>query len=102
MSTTEIGPETVAHYARLANLAFDDVETARLAKELAAILAYADTIGQLELSDVAPTFNVSDRNQPLRPDQVEGGLEQDHALANAPESEFGHFLVPKMIQVKRK
>lgn len=50
MAETELGPEAVAHIARIARLALDDAERARLATEANGILRHFEAV----LSAVGP------------------------------------------------
>lgn len=97
---TEITHETVTHYAKLANLHFDEAETALLAEQLGTILTHVEKIAELDLSDVPATSNVLARQPLFREDEVRPSLGSEKALANAPDTESHHFLVPKVINVK--
>ncbi|MEF9919353.1 MAG: Asp-tRNA(Asn)/Glu-tRNA(Gln) amidotransferase subunit GatC, partial [Eubacterium sp.] len=47
--------EEVAYVANLARIEFKDEEVSRLADELGAVLDYAETLNQLDTSNVKPT-----------------------------------------------
>ena len=96
----EITNETVKHYAKLANLEFSEEETGVMANQLGAILDYVHKIAELELGDVEATERVFNTVLPMREDKVLPSLGQQAALSNAPDQESGHFLVPKVINVK--
>ena len=77
----EISREQVAHLARLSRLALDDDELDGLAAQLGVILGAVAQISQVtDAADVpAPS------------------LDADAALAAAPASEGGRFLVPRIL-----
>ena len=95
-----ISRETVQHYAKLASLAFSEEETELLAGQLATILEHVRKISELDLSDVLPTSQVLDEGSRQREDAAAECLPVEAALANAPDRESGHFLVPKVISLK--
>ena len=95
-----ITEETVAHYAKLASLEFEPAEATAMAKDLGTILDYVQKISELDLADVTATSQVLGNLLPARPDEAAPSLGQVAALANAPDQESGHFLVPKVINKK--
>lgn len=65
-----------------------------MARELSAVLEHIAIIGELELSDVAPTSHVVEVTGALRPDEPRASLAREAALAQAPATSEGGFLVP--------
>ncbi len=96
----EITRDTVEHYAKLANLSFSEEEIAGMTQDFGTILDYVAKIGELDLGDVEATTHVFANQPMMRNDEVGESLGTDKALANAPDKESGHFLVPKVIKVK--
>ena len=66
----------------------------RMAGELSSILGHIDAISQLDIADVPPTSHVVEVENPLRPDEPGPCLPRDVALAQAPATQDGGFLVP--------
>lgn len=93
-----IDRDTVRQYAALANLTFSDEEADLLAGHLTEILGHVAKLNELDLGNTIPTQNVHQHTTPIRDDQVRDSLGQAIALANAPDQESGHFLVPKVIK----
>ena len=89
--------DEVRHIARLARLRLSPEEERRYAEQLSAILDYADRLKRVDTSDVAPTAGVQDLEAPLRPDTPRPGLPRERALANAPATADGMFLVPPVL-----
>jgi aspartyl-tRNA(Asn)/glutamyl-tRNA(Gln) amidotransferase subunit C len=92
--------DTVYHYAKLANLHFEDAEAELLAGQLEKILGYVDKLGELDLEGVPATRHVLHAPPELREDEHRESLGPELALKNAPDTESNHFLVPKVIAVK--
>jgi aspartyl-tRNA(Asn)/glutamyl-tRNA(Gln) amidotransferase subunit C len=89
-----IDREQVLHVARLARLELTDDEVGRMSAELSAVLGHIEKIGELDLDGVAPTSHVVEVSNALRPDVVEPSLPHEFALASAPATADGGFLVP--------
>ena len=89
--------EQVRHIARLARLRLTAEEERRYAEQLSAILDYAERLKRVDTADVPPTAGVQDLRAPLRPDLPRPPLPRERALANAPVSADGMFLVPPIL-----
>ena len=83
--------------ARLTRIALTPQEASRYAGELGRVLAFMDTLDELDLSDVEPTRHVVPIDTPLRDDVVGETLPQAAALANAPAEDGEAFIVPKVV-----
>jgi aspartyl-tRNA(Asn)/glutamyl-tRNA(Gln) amidotransferase subunit C len=86
--------EQVQHVARLARLALDDEEIARLREELSAILDAVSKVSELELDDVPPTSHPLDLVNVTRADEPRPSLPLDDVFANVPEREGDGFRTP--------
>ena len=89
-----IDREQVLHVARLARLRLSDDEVAKMAAELSNILEHIERISELDLDGVPPTSHVGDVANALRADEPRSCLPRDVALAEAPATQDGGFLVP--------
>jgi aspartyl-tRNA(Asn)/glutamyl-tRNA(Gln) amidotransferase subunit C len=89
-----IDRDEVLHVARLARLALREDEIEPMARELSAVLDHIAMIGELDLSDVAPTSHVIEVTGRLRPDEPRPSWPRDVVLAQAPDTDDEGFLVP--------
>lgn len=89
-----IDREQVLHVARLARLRLSDQEVETMAAELSNILEHIERIGELDLDGVPPTSHVVEVANALRADVPRPSLPRDVALAEAPATQDGGFLVP--------
>ncbi|MCL4558607.1 MAG: Asp-tRNA(Asn)/Glu-tRNA(Gln) amidotransferase subunit GatC [Deltaproteobacteria bacterium] len=93
----------VQRVAALARLEFTEDELKVFNAQFHAILEYISQIDELELDDVEPMSSPLPGPQRLRPDGLGDGrdargLTKDAAVANAPESKKGFFVVPRVIE----
>ena len=99
---TELTRAQVEAIAELAHLELDHSEVEMFARQLGAILAYADQVQQVDTSGVPPTAYGVGPHSADRPDRVVPSLAIEDVLANAPDSERlrsggGFFKVPRVI-----
>jgi aspartyl-tRNA(Asn)/glutamyl-tRNA(Gln) amidotransferase subunit C len=97
MSSSRITLADVRHVAKLAALALNEAEELRMQAELDAILGHMDTLNELDVSGVAPTFHAGVMQTALRKDQLAPCLPRAEALRAAPATEAGGFAVPKVL-----
>jgi aspartyl-tRNA(Asn)/glutamyl-tRNA(Gln) amidotransferase subunit C len=93
----EIGQEEVARIAELARLRLDEDESARMGRELGAILAYVRQLEAVDVSGVPPTAHGELEGMALRADEPRASLERERVLAAAPEADGGAFAVPAFV-----
>ncbi|MEO8592672.1 MAG: Asp-tRNA(Asn)/Glu-tRNA(Gln) amidotransferase subunit GatC [Candidatus Solibacter sp.] len=97
----KITEKEVRYVAGLANLTLSDAEIARLQADLDGILEHMDHLNEVDTNDVEPISQVlfeAGETATLRPDCPAPSLDNQTALANAPQSGAGYFKVPKVIE----
>ncbi|HKO30043.1 MAG TPA: Asp-tRNA(Asn)/Glu-tRNA(Gln) amidotransferase subunit GatC [Nitrospiraceae bacterium] len=94
----EITKQEVEKVANLARLQLTDIEKASFAKQLSQIITHVDTLKQYDTTGVEPTATVPGQVNVFRPDMARSSLSVEQAVANAPESTDGFFVVPKIIE----
>ncbi len=93
-----IDDATVRHVALLARLDLSEEDVARYARELSAVLDYADQLGRLGLERFDPLTEMNPRHPAPRPDRTAPGLSRAEALAGAPATDGEYFLVPPVVE----
>ena len=89
--TADVDDEEVRHVASLARVDLEEAEVERFADQFADILEYFEALEEVPDVDAdAELANV------MRPDEVREGLTQEEALRNAPETEDGYFVGPRV------
>ncbi|MBF0622447.1 MAG: Asp-tRNA(Asn)/Glu-tRNA(Gln) amidotransferase subunit GatC [Magnetococcales bacterium] len=93
-----IESEVVKHVATLARLNITSEELTTYTEQLSNILGIMDQLDQVPTDGVEPMSHAVDVQIPERDDVVTNTNNQSAMLANAPDSEEGHFRVPKIIE----
>lgn len=89
---------TVKRVARLSRLAVSDEDAQRMVGELNVILGFVEQLDEVDVSGVEPMTSVIAMDMKKRADVVTDGNKAADIVANAPASEEGFFLVPKVVE----
>ncbi|MGB4593854.1 MAG: Asp-tRNA(Asn)/Glu-tRNA(Gln) amidotransferase subunit GatC [Coriobacteriia bacterium] len=92
-----ISEADVRHVALLARLELSDEQITKLQGELNSILGNIDDLRRLDLSGVEPMTHAIPMVNSTRPDVVTPGLSREAALKNAPQTEDGAFVIPRIV-----
>ncbi|HFD11550.1 MAG TPA: Asp-tRNA(Asn)/Glu-tRNA(Gln) amidotransferase subunit GatC [Crenotrichaceae bacterium] len=90
--------EEVLKIAHLARLSVSEDETASYVKDLSNILELVEKMNAANVEDISPMSHPLNMSQRLRADEVTETDQKEQLMANAPSSENGLFLVPKVIE----
>lgn len=93
-----VDKKTVEKVARLARIHVPEERQEPMAKELNGILAWIEQLNEVNVEGVEPMTTPVAMELPLRPDVVSDGGIREQVLANAPRSEDGFFVVPKVVE----
>lgn len=88
-----LSPDDVTHVALLARLGLDSDERARLGAELDLILEHVSALQRVDISALPETAQVGGLVNVWREDVRGPSLQQQVALANAPDHDGEHFKV---------
>jgi aspartyl-tRNA(Asn)/glutamyl-tRNA(Gln) amidotransferase subunit C len=93
-----VDSKTVRRIARLARIALDDSEAAAMETELNALLSWVEQLSEVNVDGVPPMTSVVAQKLKMRADVVADGGRAADVLRNAPLSEEGFFVVPKVVE----
>lgn len=93
-----VDQNTVRHIARLARIAVREDELPALAGELNTILDWVEQLGEVDTQGVEPMTSAVEVTMKMRDDVVTSGNLQKEVTANAPASEDGFYVVPKVVE----
>ena len=93
-----IDAATVRKVARLARIQLDEARVDDLARELSGILTWIEQLNEVDTEGVAPMASTEAVPLPMRDDVVTEGGDQARVLSNAPKSDRGFFVVPKVVE----
>ena len=89
---------TVKRVARLARLELGDEDAEHMVGDLNAILGFVEQLDEVDVAGVEPMTSVMPMTMKKRRDEVTDGNRAEDIVANAPVSDEGFFLVPKVVE----
>ncbi len=93
----KITKEEVLYVAHLARLDLDAESIEKFAGQIDEILGYIEKLKQVDTENIKATSHAIFLTNAFREDEEQEHLDRDRVLANAPESEDGSFVVPKIV-----
>ena len=90
--------DTVKRVAKLARIAVSEDHAEKLVGDLNNILGFVEQLSEVDVDGVEPMTSVVETSMKKRADIVTDGDRAGDILANAPASEEGFFLVPKVVE----
>lgn len=88
----------VLHIADLAELELDEQETEAQRKHLQKMLDYFEVLDRFDVSSVPPTAHILSAVNVLRDDEVVESFPNEALLKNAPRSDGGAYVVPRVVE----
>jgi aspartyl-tRNA(Asn)/glutamyl-tRNA(Gln) amidotransferase subunit C len=98
MTKSHIDEATVRRIAHLARVKVSSQEAQSLKRELNGILAWVEELNAIPTDGVEPLTAVGGAKLHMRADVVTDGGKPADIVKNAPKTEDGFFLVPKVIE----
>lgn len=92
-----ISKEDVKHIANLSKLNFNEDEMEDFTVKFSKIIEYVEKLKEVDTENIEPTYQVNPNYQFMREDEVKESFSREEALLNAPDSEYGYFKLPKVI-----
>lgn len=89
--------DDILNLAKLSRLRFNENEIEGFQSDLNSIMDYIDVLNEVDTEDVEPLVHINNNDIDLREDKIEKSLTSKEAMVNAPQSEDGALVVPKMI-----
>lgn len=93
-----ISLDEVRHVAKLARLELDEAELTALQGELNALLGHFQDLNSLDVTGAPAKPHAVALQNVWAQDTAQRGLTREQALANAPATKAGLFLVPTIIE----
>ena len=88
---------TVVRIAKLARIRLDEDEVALYASELSSMMRWIEQLSEVPDDGGDAVASVTTHTLPMRQDVVTDGEIAEKILANAPQSAYSCFVVPKVI-----
>ncbi|MDE3015493.1 MAG: Asp-tRNA(Asn)/Glu-tRNA(Gln) amidotransferase subunit GatC [Pseudomonadota bacterium] len=90
--------QAVAKIARLARIEVTEADREHFAREISGILKWVEQLSEVDTRGVPQLTSVSAVKLPWREDKVTDGNRQEAVVKNAPQSDYGCFVVPKVME----
>ena len=97
-SPVSLTKEQVQHIATLARLQLEEGEFDDVVDKLSKIVDFVDQLQAAPTDEVVPMAHPLNMSQRLRADEVTETSQRDFFQQNAPSTEEGYYLVPKVIE----
>jgi aspartyl-tRNA(Asn)/glutamyl-tRNA(Gln) amidotransferase subunit C len=94
----KIDKETLHKIAHLSRLEIDEKNEEEMLKDLSEIITWVEQLNEVETEGIEPLTNMSQETNVFREDVVEGHLDHERALKNAPKKDDDYFRVPKFLE----
>lgn len=88
----------VTKIARLARIEVPEADKAALSREISGILQWVEQLNEVNTDNVPMMTSVSALKLPWRKDEVTDGNQAEAVVKNAPQSDYGCFVVPKVME----
>ena len=96
----KISEDTLKNISLLSKLEIEKSMKEKITKELESILLMVDQMNEVDTENVKPMSHPLSKAQNLRKDLVSEDIERDKYIKNAPQSDDGYYLSPKVIDQK--
>ena len=93
----KISKEQVERIARLAKLNISPAQAQHIQKDMESILAFADQLAVLDVTDVPPTTHAVRIQNVFREDASKHSAAREQLLAQAPVQDGACYVVPKVV-----
>jgi aspartyl-tRNA(Asn)/glutamyl-tRNA(Gln) amidotransferase subunit C len=94
----EVNDLLIDNLAKLSHLSFNEQERKEIKADLQEMITFIEKLKEVNTDGVEPLLHMSSNVNVLREDIVQGSVNRDDALKNAPDSDGTFFKVPKVIR----
>lgn len=94
----ELTPALIDHLAHLSRLHFTDEAKKEIQTDLQKMVAFVEKLAELNTEGVKPMLHMGQSFNVLREDEVQGSIDRESALKNAPGASDLFFRVPTVIR----
>lgn len=92
-----ISEDIVDHIAHLARLEFEGESKVQITTDLENIIAFMETLKEVNTDNVEPLIFMNDEINNLREDIPQVTVTHEEALKNAPKHDSDYFRIPKVL-----
>lgn len=92
----KVDKDTLKKIAHLARLDIREENEEAILASLSEILTWVEKLNEINTEGIEPLTNMSRERNVLREDKIEGQLDHEKALMNAPDKDKNYIKVPKI------
>lgn len=92
-----LSKEEIKHVADLARLEFSDEQLDKFTNQMDDIIKMADSLAEVDTTNVEPTMQVVFEDTKFRPDEVVQSTNREELFKNVPETKDGLIKVPAIL-----
>jgi len=90
--------QDVKKIAKLARIKMSEEEIQKYQGELNKIFDWIEQLSEVNTDNTDPMYSVVQQPLAFRKDEISDGGIRDKVLQNAPDSKYGFFVVPKVVE----
>ena len=94
----EITNELVDNLANLSKLSFDTEARSEIRNDLQKMVGFIEQLQTVDTNGIEPLLHMGDAVNILRQDMIQGSIQREEALLNAPLANEAFFKVPTVIK----
>jgi len=94
----EVNDLLIDNLAKLSHLSFSEQERKEIKADLQEMISFIEKLKEVNTDGVTPLLHMSSNVNILRDDVVQGSVNRNEALKNAPDTDGTFFKVPKVIK----
>jgi aspartyl-tRNA(Asn)/glutamyl-tRNA(Gln) amidotransferase subunit C len=93
-----IDNDTVKNIAFLSRIKIEDDKLDEVKEEFNGILKWVEQLNEVDTDNIEPLTSVNETTLFCREDVVAKDNSAEEVLANSPKSQYGYFVVPKVVE----
>ncbi len=95
---SSIDEKTIEKVANLARIEIDPADVSYFADQIKGVVDWIEQLSEVDTDNVKPLAVVDETSITMREDDITDGGYMEDVTKNAPESAYGFYVVPKVVE----
>ena len=95
---SSIDEKTIRKTAHLARIEIDEANIPYYTDQIKGVVDWIEQLADVDTNGIEPMVSISEKPMPVREDVMTDGDYVEEVTQNAPESAYGFFVVPKVVE----